>query len=42
MVDVSDLVDLMDQAFVASSKWFAFIALEDLQEAMAIVLTEDS
>jgi hypothetical protein len=42
IVDVSDLVDLMDQAFVASSKWFAFIALEDLQEAMVIVLTEDS
>eukprot|EP00980_Cylindrotheca_fusiformis_P027968 scaffold22574_cov125-Cylindrotheca_fusiformis.AAC.21 len=42
VLDTGDLVDLMDQAFGASSKWFELIAKEDLQDAMAMVLRKDS
>jgi hypothetical protein len=39
-VDTTDLVGLMDEAYIAASKWFALISAEDLQEAMVIVSSE--
>ena len=39
-VDVSDLVELMDEAYTSSSKWFAMIAPEDVQQAMEAVRQE--
>lgn len=40
IVDVSDLVQLMDEAYTSSSKWFAMIAPEDVQQAMEAVRQE--
>ena len=36
-LDISDTVDLMSQAFIASKKWFDVIAPRDVEEAMDAV-----
>ena len=39
-IDVADTVDLMNQAYVACSKWFDMIGAEDVKEAEAMVRKE--
>jgi hypothetical protein len=40
-IDVTDVVDLMNQAYTACSKWFDLIAREDVEEAMEVVRKEE-
>jgi hypothetical protein len=40
-IDVTDVVDLMNQASTACSKWFDLIARDDVQEAMEVVRNEE-
>jgi hypothetical protein len=39
--DVTDVADLMNQAYTACFKWFDLIALIDVQEAMEVVRNEE-
>jgi hypothetical protein len=39
-VDISEVVELMNQANVACSKWFDLIAPEDIQDALDVLLQE--
>jgi hypothetical protein len=40
LVDTSDVVDLMNQAHTACTKWFDLIATQDVNEALEVVLKE--